>query len=277
MKARILAPLILLSAFVSSGFATEVYVNDPIITGITPVANTTVFGATYRVENGGGNGDQTLGLTEAATALAGPYLGRNLGNRTQLTGITWNFELEHLTGQGIVFTLYRTEASTLVQEIIGWGTFAPALPAGSTVDPTLPNPGGTLTPEQPYNAINIRVDTGLNGSDINTVTIANLALSSPTLTLSGGSVLFPGMAGSNGTDALQQILINGDFSQEDWTLTGTVNIVKSNNGCPECAVFAITGSTVEADFPTAIPEPTSFGYAAGGLLLLLIGSLGRRR
>jgi hypothetical protein len=277
MKSRVFAPLILLTAFVSNGFATDVYVNDPIITGILPVANTTVFGATYRVENGGGNGDQTLGLDEAGTAIAGPYLGRNLGNRTQLTTIEWNFELEHIIGQGLVFTLSRLNGSTLVEHIIGWGTFAPALPGGSTVDPTLPNPVGAFTPESPYNAINLSVSTTLQASETNSVAIGGLIFSSPTLTLSAGSA-FVGMFGSNNTDAFQQILLDGDFAQHNWTVTGTVTIVKSNNGCPECAVFAITGSTVEADFPAAaIPEPASFGYAAGGLLLLIIGSLGRRR
>ena len=279
MRTRIFAPLIFLSAFVSNGFATDVYVNDPIITGILPVANTTVFGASYRVENGGGNGDQLLGQTEAGSPLAGPSLGRNLGTRTQLTNVTWNFELEHILGQGLVFTLSRVVSSVLVEHIIGWGTFTPALPGGSTVDPTLPNPIGTTTPGQAYNAITLLVDTGLNGSDTNTVTIAGLAFSSPTLTLSAGSVLNAGMSGSNGTDASQRILLDGDFAQHNWTLTGTVNIVKSNNGCPGCAVFAITGSTVEADFPqpVVVPEPATYGYAASGLLLLIIGSVRRRR
>ena len=285
MKSRVFAPLILLAAFVSNGFATDVYVNDPVITGILPVANTTVFGATYQLQPGTSDRDQTLGLSED-TGTAGTFLGRNLGDRSDLTGDEWNFALQHITGQGLVFTLSLVGSSPLVEHIIGWGSFVPALtapaaPGGLTVDPTLPNspqPVGTTTPEQPYNAINIMVITGPQPNHANSVTIEDLAFSSPTLVLSAGSTLAVGMSGIDGTDDSQRILINGDFTQHNWTVTGTVTIVKSNNGCPECAVFAITGSTVEADFPAAaIPEPASFGYAAGGLLLLIIGSLRRRR
>lgn len=165
-----------------------------------------------------------------------------------------------------------------MQQIVGWGSFSPALPGGSTVDDLLPNPANTLTPERPYNSINLLVTTSVAGANSGSVVISGLALSSPTLTLSAGSA-FAGMAGSGASSSTQRVLIDGDFSQEDWTLTGLVTITKSGNGCPDCAIFAITGTSVAAEFPiveTPVQEPATFGYAVGGLLLLLIGSLRRR-
>ena len=280
MRSRALAPLILLCAFTSNSFGTDIYVNDPIITGITPVIGSTVFGASYRVENGGGNGDMLLGQTAAASPTAGPSLGRNLGNQAELTTILWNFELEHILGQGFVFTLSRINSSVLVEYIIGWGTFVPALPGTALVSPTLPYPAGTTTPIQPFNAVTISIDTTLQGPHTNTVELEDLLFTSSTLTLSAGSVWDDDMFGTNGSLASQRILLDGDFTQHNWTLTGTVRITKSNNGCPECAIFAVTGSSVNAAFPpdpAAVPEPASLGYTAGGLLLLALGTLRRRK
>ena len=267
MKSRYFAPLLLLTLFVSTGFATDVYVNDPIVTGITPVANSTVFGAAYLINNGGD--DQLLGLTESSGEMS-----RQVGNTSALDTETWDFQLEHRAGEGIIFTL----SSVLVQHIIGWGTFAPPLspacaPTCLTVNNLLPIPG-------PYNSIDLKVTTTVSGANNGVVDVKDLAFSGTTLTLSSGSAFTDMSGGPAASSSTQRILFDGDLSQEDWTLTGTVAIDKSGNGCPNCAIFAVTGSSVTAEFPptgTEVPEPASFAFAAGGLVLLALGSLRRRR
>jgi len=68
MRVRQFVLFPLLGVLVSISYATEVYVNDPIVAGIVPVGGSTVFGGTYRVSQGGA--DQTLGLTEATADLS---------------------------------------------------------------------------------------------------------------------------------------------------------------------------------------------------------------
>lgn len=278
MKPRLLAPLLFVLLSVAHAPAATVFVNDPIITGITPVASSTIYGGKYRISQG--NWDFSLGMSDN-TADPNTYLQSNLGNTTALSGITWNFEFQHILGEGIVFTLFRSTSTGLVQHILSWGTFT--TPPGGTTDnflPNGPNPG-TLTPEQPYNAINITAKalSQANGTQTGTVTLANLALSSPTLALSPGSAFVNTtyLPGSGLTT--QSILINGDLSQHAYTLSGLVTLSKNTNGCDECAALSITGSSVTANFPppaAEVPEPGTIGLLAGGLLLIALSSIRRR-
>lgn len=278
MKTRHFAPLLAVCLLAAHAPAATVYVNDPLITGITPVASSTIYGAKYRISQG--NWDLSLGMSDD-TANAATYLQSNPGNTTALSAITWNFRLQHILGEGIVFTLFRATNTGLVQYILSWGTFTSA--PGGTTDDTLPNGGnpGTLTPERPYNALNITAKalSQANGTQTGTVTLANLALSSPTLTLSPGSAFLNTtyLPGSGLTT--QRIFLDGDLSQHAYTLTGLVTLSKSTNGCDECAALSLTASTVTADFPpppASVPEPATAALTAGGLLLLALGSLRRR-
>lgn len=279
MKPRLFALLLAVCLLTANAHAAEIFVNDPLVTNITPVANSTIFGAKYRISQG--NWDLSLGMSDD-TANAATYLQSNPGNTSALSAITWNFRLQHILGEGIVFTLFRSTTTALVQHILSWGTFT--TPPGGTTDDTLPNGGnpGTLTPERPYNALNITAKalSQANGTQTGTVTLANLALSSPTLTLSPGSAFISTtyLPGSGLTT--QRIFLNGDFSQHNYTLTGLVTLTKSSSGCDECAALSLTGSSVTADFPqppgAAVPEPASLALTAGGLFLLALGSLRRR-
>jgi len=279
MKTGFLGPALVVFLFAPHAPAATIYVNDPVITGITPVANSTIYGGKYRISQG--NWDLSLGMSDD-TANAATYLQSNPGNTSALSGVTWNFRLQHIVGEGVIFTLFRTTTSGLVEHILSWGTFT--APPGGTTDNFLPNGGspGTLTPERPYNSINITAKalSQANGTQTGTVTLTNLAVSSPTLSLSPGSAFLNTtyLPGSGLTT--QRMLINGDFSQHAYTLTGLVTLSKTTNGCDECAALSFTGSSVTADFPqppaAEVPEPATAGLIASGLLLIVLGSLRRR-
>jgi len=241
--------------FAAAASATNVYVNSPLVTSYT--ASATVGGSKYRISNT--NFDMTLDRGTDTGGPAGSFLQAGLGNHAFLNGIAYDFELGHVAGEGILFTMTRQGGASTT---LSWGTFT--TPPPGTNAATL----NGIAPGAVFNSVQISsVATAGNRS----ADLSNLVFSSGALTLADGT--FGSTLTTNaGSPATQLVVADVDLSQFDWSLSGTIVLTKQGTGGDETVRMRL--SLVDA-VVTIIPEPGTASLF--GLGLFGLAFVGRKR
>lgn len=247
-------PAVLLAAATATPVAgATIYINSTLIPA--PVNGTAVMNGKYRLSNN--NFDQTIDTGTSANQVTA-----NLGNNNYLSGRTWDFRLEHHTGEGFIFSM----TSGAVTSVVSWGTFA--TPPGGTNAPTL----GGQAPGAAFNAILLTARATRNNSSFS---FSNLAFSSPTLTASGAfeaGTVTPATSGPGDPLGLwvQHMLAPGvNLALHDWILTGLLTGVRDSGTGDETVRFLITPTQFDGlqPFEDDVPEPPTMALILGGLLV----------
>jgi hypothetical protein len=134
LPARILAALGA-SLFAAAASASNIYLNSPLVTSYTPSA--TVGGSKYRISNN--NFDMSLDRGTDTGGPAGSFIQAGLGNHGFLNGIAYDFELGHVVGEGILFTMTRQGGASTT---LSWGSFTTPPPGtnATTLNGIAPGP-----------------------------------------------------------------------------------------------------------------------------------------
>lgn len=227
--------------------ADMVYINSSLVT--LSGGSTTVGNAKYRLSNN--NFDQSIDNAQAVL-LAADQVTSNWGNVSSLSGQTFNFSLEHRTGQGFILTLLNTSNSTL--RTVSWGSFASS--PGGTNAATL----NGIAPGAAFNSLQVESRASLSGSSMSFsnlnftgLSVADGVFSSGTTTPTTGSPL--------GFDT-QRLVADVNLASFNWTLTGSFQGTKLSTGSDEGVRFLVRFQQVTPTFSplvdlTATPEPSS--------------------
>jgi hypothetical protein len=237
--------------------AVSVYVNSALVTSYT--ANATVGGFKYRMSNG--SFDLSLDSGADTGGPAGSFLQANLGSHSFLNGRSYDFQFQHVVGEG--FVLRMTDSSPGgATTVLSWGTFS-SLPGGTNA-PTL----NGVAPVAAFNSLSLSaVASAANRS----VVLSNLAFSSGALSVADGS-FGAGTTTSVSSPGTQLLVADVDLSQFSWTLSGRVTLNRVSTGGDDTVRLRI--GAVDATV-TIVPEPAPAALASLGLLGLALYS--RRR
>ncbi len=191
----------------------------------------------------------------------------NLERSFASPGREYDFTLEHIPGEGLVFSVTDTRTGRTTMH--AWGTFSGSVPAYNAV-PTL----GGLAPGASFDAL--QIESRAMVARANT-SFSNLDFSSPDLTVAGGSFYSASLTNSSviGTNprgsATQELLADVDLSDYAWTFAGHVSFQRQS-GAEGADDISFTVNLRSASFPSPVPEP------AGVLMLLAAaGSFAVRR
>jgi hypothetical protein len=251
----------------------------------------TAFNAKFRAS--AGNFDQSLAVGSSTSGVN--TVSRNVGTLSQISATSYQFTLEHRVGQGLVFTLVSTVAGTNSTVAFGTGFF-PGLPlATTTTATTLVNPatstaiGVGALPS--YNSLRIeaRASQAYAGAPDELLTWSGMSFSSPTLTVVDGSFssgstspTTPGSAsgevvGGVPTTAgtgfyFQRLASTAPLELHNWTLSGTVHLMRNGTGGDETMRFIISGQQINWDSSwfAAAPEPSRVVLLLAGTLAMLL-------
>ncbi|MDX2132473.1 MAG: VPLPA-CTERM sorting domain-containing protein [Planctomycetota bacterium] len=261
MKTTIIAAALAVAS--GQALAGNVWLNSAKVSNYTETGS--VGQAKYRMSNT--NFD--MSLDHGLGTNPGQFISHGLGNNTQLNNVVFNFSVNFIAGEGMIFRMVNTNTNAAFN--LAWGTFSSPLPAGTT------NSVATLNgfaPNRSFNTIQLFADARFNPSQMQW---SNLAFTSAGLTvadnslLTGGQVENPENPGSPppGTQHTQRIVSDMDLSTFNWTLTGQIRGYRTGAGGDELTRYVI--GLKESNFQI-IPLPTGAGLAFAGL-----GVLGVRR
>lgn len=197
------------------------------------------------------------------TQPTGLHASQNLGGTESLSGRAFDFSLQHILGEGYIFSL----RDTVTQEVsvISWGTF-------------LNHPYGNQPPQAnehsfqtPFNAL---VLTAQASSEQSSIEFSNLVFSS-VLTVADGA-FESGFASTPGEETRVQRLVSSvNLASINWTLSGTIlGIRDSLLGGAGVTAFTIGQAQAQMSM-VIIPLPTPLTMGAAGLGLIMF--LARRR
>ena len=207
------------------------------------------------------------------------FLATHLGTLASISGVTFDFALEHRAGEGFIFSV--TRESTGVTKVLAWGDgFSVPLAGNATRSPSLrgETPGfSNHGSETSFNALSLEARATLPGSSLS---FADLGFWSPTL-LAGSGSFQSGTVTSSTVDPWndpsgtlpeegywRQLLVSDDnLAEHNWTLSGSLNGVRTGTGQDDAVHFVIEGVEVSAVFPSfgdpgtanlAIPEASTW-------------------
>jgi len=266
MKSRSLFGAMIASLFLANAAsAGQVWINSGHVVGVSH--QSTVAHSKYRLSNSAFDMSIDNG---AGTGVAGQYIAANLGAIAQLNNVTFNFVIEHIAGQGLIFRMGSQSES--ISETLSWGDFSNA-PAGTSVTEL-----GGESVGRSFNSLHIEARATAGNS---TITFNDLMFTSA-LSVADGSFYDGSVShtsGGSGEIAVQELFAGADLSTIDWTLTGQVMGFRTGvgGGLDEDIRFVVGQRMVEFTLSsvTAIPLPTPAALAAAGLLA--IPALRRRR
>ena len=241
-----------LQGVVSAG---QVWINSGQIANIVQLES--VANSKYRLSQG--NFD--MSIDHGAGTNPGQFISANLGNNSALSNVAFNFTVQHIAGEGVIFTMTNTNSS--VTTTLSWGDFS-AAPEGTTA--------GLLNgfaPDRSFNSLELSARAERIGSSM---AFSGLTFSSGLSVADGafynGEVSTPGV----GSD-VQRLVSDTDLSTIDWTLTGTLMGARDTSASGDETVRFMIGHKQVAF--SVIPLPTPAGLAVAGLLA--IPALRRRR
>jgi len=181
----------------------------------------------------------------------------NLSRSFSSPGRSYDFTLQHLPGEGLVFTATDTRTGQTTQH--AWGTFSDPVFSRNAA-PTL----GGQSPAATFNSLQIeaRALIGRATTAFSDLLFTSSGLTSPAGSFYDGSITNTSVIGSNprGT-ATQELLADVDLSQYAWTLSGNASFIRSA-GAEGADDVSFTVNLRQSIHPASIPEP------AGALLLL---------
>ncbi len=237
------------------------------------------FGVKYRMSNT--NWDKMVGTT-LSTATPATYLQGALGNVGALTTRTFSFSLQHIAPSGglsggYIWSVNSIDAGASISNQQAWGTFA--VPPSGQVAATLQTSTTDTTQIAPntfgFNTMRIEARGFNSGASTGTMAFSNLSFSSTTLgtvqgsfdaATAGATVTQPsgyfGQAAPGAGEWYQWLHTDMDFTQQNWTLTGTIQGTKNYTGGDENVRFQISG--YQATFLGVAPEPKTLVLVAIG-------------
>ncbi len=206
-----------------------------------------VFQAKYRLSNT--NFDQTIddGSGTSGSGATKTFLERGIGNNSQLSAVVFDFTIEHLAGEGFLFTMTRNGVVNPTVHSIGWGTFSSATPA--TVASAM---GNGSRPGDAFNIFHITARATNGNITGESMEYRNLAFIG--LTPVG---LLSGQTASEGTVRDQWLVSTSDLSQIDWKVTGQLIGTRSGSGGDETVKFEFS-----AKQGSVVPEPSTWAMMA---------------
>jgi hypothetical protein len=245
----------------SQAVAGQIYINSPLV---IVESTDTVANAKYRLSNN--NFDLSID-NSPSTFTPADQVTAGLGNRATLSGRTFDFVLQHVAGEGIIFS--ATDSGS-IGATVSWGTFG-TTPGGNN-EAAL---NGILPPTE-FNSLLIGarasqvVDAGSSSFEYE-----NLAFSGSGLSIVDGAFTSGTVTPTSGDPlgfSFQRLFADVNLADFDWTLTGTITGTKFGNGGDETVRFNVGFQQVEA---SVVPEPSTLAMA--GLGILAAGGFGVRR
>lgn len=224
------------------------------------------------------------------------FLATHLGNLSAMSGVTFDFTLEHRLGQGFVFSV--TREGTGLTKVLAWGDgFSPAVPANATRSASLRGETPSFSDggaETSFNALSLQARATLSGSSL---TFSDLGFWSPTLLAGTGSFQSgtvtpltddPWVDPSGtlpATGYWRQLLVaDEDLADHNWTLSGSLNGTRSGIGQDDAVHFVIEGVNVSATFPSLgdpragnLPIPEASTWWSGAAVMLGLAGCWMRR
>ncbi len=264
MKMGIVAATVAVAGLASSAMAGSVWINSSAVQNYTETGS--VGQAKYRLSQG--NFDMTIDRGQGTNT--GQFIQANLGNNSQLSNVAFEFTLQHIAGEGLVFTMKNTSTNT--ETTLSWGTFT-TTPAGTTAvllgGEEAPGPSNPDSDRQSFNVLRLDAQANRTNNQGSGMSFSDMVFTSGLSVADGalndGSIVTPG-GGPAAPNVVQNIVSDMNLAAMDWTLTGTLSGYRdSNAGGDESVKFTI--GLKQADF-TIIPLPTPVTMAGAGLLML---------
>jgi hypothetical protein len=185
--------------------AVSVYVNSALVTSYT--ASSTEGGFKYRMSNG--NFDLSLDRGTDTSGPAGSFVQANLGNHSFLNGRTYDFQFQHVAGEGFILRMTDTSPGG-VTTVLSWGTFS--TPPGGTNAATL----NGIAPGAAFNSLSFSAEAS---SANRSVVLSNLAFSSGALSVADGAFTSGTTTNAN-SPGTQLLVADVDLAQFDWSSPG---------------------------------------------------------
>lgn len=198
--------------------------------------------ARYRIDSN--NWDMAL-FNEQPSPTAADFVTLNLGTQSQLSGDTFNFTLQNIAGQGLIWRLHgNSDLNGPAGGTVAWGTFAPPVSPANVVS----HLDGEL-PGAFFNGINFQLRSYATGSQM---ALSNVAFSGATVT---GAISDVAVSLNNhATSYVASLSSDTDLASFDWSLTGQIQGVKVG-GAQEDVAFNLQ--------LVAIPEPGTYALMLG--------------
>ncbi|MEW4568956.1 PEP-CTERM sorting domain-containing protein [Tautonia sp. JC769] len=239
------------------------------------LSETGVAGAKYRLSQG--NFDMSLDDGSGTTRINNQdtFIQKNLGNNGTLSGATFSFQLEHVAGQGFVFSMTSPASVTTT---LAWGSGSSFPPSGPNVT-SVETIRGNNAPSS-FNALqlNARASRDPSYMAFEDLVFTSSATQTGTLVTNGrvgtGSIGSPASGPDFGTSVFEQWLIaDGNLGDLDWTLSGKLTGARDSiAGGDETVRFLVNMKQV-----TLVPEPSTFAIAGLSGLAMLGYGLRRRK
>lgn len=246
--------ILCLAAFASpAAMAASVLINSP---ASLPLTGDAVAGMQLRASPGSWDMALTNG---GSTATAANRLTGELASSFTGGGTTMKFTVQHLPGEGFVFTARRTQGSGTTTTTLAWGDFTTAFFATSRAS-TL----NGMEPGAAFNLLSINAESTRSGSEMK---IKDLVFTAPGLTMTGNFQEAELEHNGPATNS-QWLAADVDLAATAWTLSGEVRMKRSNGSGNDDQV-SLTITARQGSLATPVPEPgaASLALLVGGLVL----------
>lgn len=248
--------------------AAIVYVNSADVLFANP---STVAQAKYRLSQT--NFDQSLD-NGAGTSNTSNFISAHLGNggtgAGSIRGVTFDFSLQHLVGDGFIYRMRNTATGST--SVLRWGEFA-------TNEGTTALTLGGLTPDREFNSLYL--ETRATQTSVNpSFSVSGLTFTSDSLSSVGSffdRVVTPTYSepGSSSGFSFQRLVSDVNLAEHAFTVSGQLMADRlSGNGSDEQLKFTVYAQRGTASLPVAppgspaVPEPAAAIALPAALLLL---------
>ncbi|MDX2114096.1 MAG: hypothetical protein SFZ24_00565 [Planctomycetota bacterium] len=275
MKNLIVSAAVLVCA--SHSLAGNVWINSSKVSNYTETGS--VGQAKFRLSHT--NFDMTVDRGQGTNA--GQFIQANLGNNTALNNVTFNFTLQHIAGQGLIFTMVNTKNTVTnaddATSVLSWGSFV-SPPAGTTAvaigGENAPGPSNPNAARQSFNTLRLDAQANRTQPPGSSMAFSNLVFTSGLTVADGsfysGSVVTPS-GGPADANEVQYLVSDMNLGAFDWTLTGSLVGYRDTLAGGDEQVRFVVGLK-QSNF-NIVPMPTPMAMAGAGLLA--VAGLTRRR
>ncbi|MDX2147696.1 MAG: hypothetical protein SFZ23_09260 [Planctomycetota bacterium] len=261
MRIAVSIASIVASGCASQALAGQVFINS------SKVKNLQVGGGVVQAKYRLSNGNFDMSLDRGQGTNPGQFIQANLGNNNQLNNTAFNFVVQHIAGQGILFQMNK--ASDQSSNALSWGNFSSPM-SGQSVSQL----GGQsfYGSGRGFNTLLLTARAEWAGNAANpgssSMSFSNLNFSSSELAVADGAFI-SGAASTPGTGAVvQQLVSSVDLSQYSWSITGTITGLRlpaNITAGDELVSFVIGGK--QSEF-ALIPLPSTAALAGVGMMVM---------